>query len=190
MIGPARKLYLIGGGFILGIAAILLLAALPLLEFIKTDSGELSQKKQAVATLYQNWQEIENSKLEYGKIQAELKERTALLSSQEAIEFIQAVENAAQATQNSETISIYSPTPKKDSKDQKTDKTIEFRVALEGTFPSLIKFLTHLENAPYYNNINSLQIRLAKKNANNPDDGSQTASGEIESTIILSVFQQ
>jgi hypothetical protein len=135
---------------------------------------------------------LENSKKNYDEIEKELQNKTALLTSDEAIKFILAVEDSARATQNHQTISVLEKAPSADaqSKTQKSN-AINFQISLWGSFPNLIKFLIYLENAPYYNNISSLQInRLIANDVETLRNTVNLSVGDINSIITLSVYQQ
>lgn len=192
MTRASKKIYIISSAFSLGIVLFAALVIVPLIRQISVDSQMLYQKKQIVDSFFQNWQNLENSKNNYDEIEKSLQNKTALLTSDEAIKFILAVEDSARVTQNYQTISVLEKTPTADdqAKAQKS-KTINFQISLWGSFPNLIKFLIYLENAPYYNTISSLQInRLLANNVETLKNKVTLSVGDINSIITLSVYQQ
>jgi len=192
MTRASKKIYFISSAFALGLVLFVVLVIVPLIRQISIDSQMLYQKKQTVDSFFQNWQNLENSKKNYDEIEKELQNKTALLTSDEAIKFILAVEDSARATQNHQTISVLEKAPSADaqSKTQKSN-AITFQISLWGSFPNLIKFLIYLENAPYYNNISSLQInRLIANDVETLRNTVNLSVGDINSIITLSVYQQ
>lgn len=147
----------------------------------------MSQARQTLDSFYQNWRNLEKTKQDISAIQNELSGTTALLPSEDAIKFILAVENSAQATQNRESISVSNSAATTQATGAKN--TLDFQISLWGSFPNLIKFLVYLENAPYLNTVDSLQIRrLTETDLNSPDAaGSQV--GDVNSIITISAFQ-
>jgi hypothetical protein len=191
MTRASKKIYIISSACALGIVLFVALVIVPLIRQISIDSQMLYQKKQIVDSFFQNWQNLENSKNNYDEIEKALQNKTVLLTSDEAIKFILAVEDSARATQNYQTISVLEKTPTADvqSKTQKRN-TIDFQISLWGSFPNLIKFLIYLENAPYYNNISSLQInRLIANDVETLKNTVNLSVGDINSIITLSVYQ-
>jgi len=186
----SKKLYITGSALTLAIILIAALVILPLINQIKISSQELVQKKQATESFYANWRNLENSKKEYQEIQNQLKELSFYLPSGEAIKFIQALEDIGQKTQNRENISVLKNTASGESANK--ENALNFQISLWGSFPDLIKFLIHLENAPYYNNINSLRIsRLTESDsASTGKETSGLPAGSINSIINLSVYQK
>jgi len=192
MTRASKKIYFISSAFALGLVLFVVLVIVPLIRQISIDSQMLYQKKQTVDSFFQNWQNLENSKKNYDEIEKELQNKTALLTSDEAIKFILAVEDSARATQNHQTISVLEKAPSADaqSKTQKSN-AINFQISLWGSFPNLIKFLIYLENAPYYNDISSLQInRLIANDVETLRNTVNLSVGDINSIITLSVYQQ
>ena len=191
MTQASKKIYIISSAFALGIILFIALVIAPLIRQISIDSQMLYQKKQIVDSFFQNWQNLENSKNNYDEIEKTLQNKTVLLTSDEAIKFILAVEDSARVTQNYQTISVLEKTPTTEgqSKTQKRN-TIDFQISLWGSFPNLIKFLIYLENAPYYNNISSLQInRLIANDIETLRNTVNLSVGDINSIITLSVYQ-
>jgi len=179
-----KKIYLIAGAFFLTIILLIGLVIFPLFKKIETDSQQLSQKKQAMDSLLQNWQSLENSKTDYEQMIQELNNQPALLDPAQAIKFILKVEDFADLTQNEENISVI---PRANSSEtiQQKENVLEFQISLMGSFPNLIKFLIYLENAPYYNNVKSLQINRLNESIN----GQKANAANISSVINLLVLQ-
>lgn len=192
MTSASKKIYLTSSAFGLGIALTVGLIVAPLIRQISIDSRALFQKNQDTESFFQAWRDMENSKKDYEEIRQELEDKPALLTSQEAIKFILAVEEFAQATQSHHTISMVQKTlsPENQPKTSKQN-TLDFQISLWGTFPNLIRFLIYLENAPYYNNVTSLQIsRLTSKDVESLKEITDLSAGNINSVITLSVYQQ
>ncbi len=176
-----KKIYLFGGAFALAIILTISLVIFPIFTKIKNGSLQLSQKKEATDALLKNWQSLESTKKDYTTMSQEINQLPILLAPNEAIKFILTVEDFARATQNLEDISVASQLDDATT-NQQPEKTLDFQISLTGNFPNLMKFLIYLENAPYYNNIKSLQIsRLIEQNS--------VSSNDVNSIINLSVYQ-
>ena len=174
--------------FFVVLGLIIFFITTPLIRQIKNDGFELSAKKQNIELLYQDWRILENSRQEYIKIENELNSLPAILPSGEALKFIMLIESIAQNTNNQQEVSVISnPGEKKDAR-----QPLNFQIVLRGNFPSLIKFLAYLENAPYYNEINSVQIKgLSAKDIQKmkEGDGAGLGAGDITVTLKISVYQ-
>jgi len=174
--------------FFVVLGLIIFFITTPLIRQIKNDGLELSTKKQNIELLYQDWRILENSRQEYIKIENELNSLPAILPSGEALKFIMLIESIAQNTNNQQEVSVISnPGEKKDAR-----QPLNFQIVLRGNFPSLIKFLAYLENAPYYNEINSVQIKgLSAKDIQSmkEGDGAGLGAGDITVTLKISVYQ-
>ncbi len=174
--------------FFVVLGLIIFFITTPLIRQIKNDGFELSAKKQNIELLYQDWRILENSRQEYIKIENELNSLPAILPSGEALKFIMLIESIAQNTNNQQEVSVISnPGEKKDAR-----QPLNFQIVLRGNFPSLIKFLAYLENAPYYNEINSVQIKgLSAKDIQSmkEGDGAGLGAGDITVTLKISVYQ-
>jgi len=174
--------------FFVVLGLIIFFITTPLIRQIKNDGLELSAKKQNIELLYQDWRILENSRQEYIKIENELNSLPAILPSGEALKFIMLIESIAQNTNNQQEVSVISnPGEKKDAR-----QPLNFQIVLRGNFPSLIKFLAYLENAPYYNEINSVQIKgLSAKDIQSmkEGDGAGLGAGDITVTLKISVYQ-
>jgi len=177
-----KKIYLFAGAFLITIILLVSLVIFPIFEKVKNSSIQLSQKKEETDSLLQNWQSLETTKKDYAAMSQEISQLPALLAPNEAIKFILTVENFAQATQNQEDISVASQINDATAS-QQPEKTLDFQISLAGNFPNLIKFLIYLENAPYYNNVKSLQISRSN------ETGPKSTGGDINSIINLSVYQ-
>ncbi len=175
----------------------IVLVALPIVYKIKADSQELVQKKQETESFFIDWQNLKDSKKDYQEIQDSLKDLTVFLPPDRAIDFILTLEKFAAQTQNQQTITVLTnkQTPlgtgenadSANSSGKETGDTIFFQVALKGIFPNLVKFRVYLENAPYYNDVNSLTIQSTGGTGLSSE---KNQSGYVDSNIILSVYQK
>jgi len=183
-----QKISLAAIGFLALLGLIIYLIAVPLVSQIKNDGFELSEKKQNVELLYQDWRILEDSRKEYLKIQSELNSLPAILPSGEALKFIMMVESIAQSTDNRQEVSAVSNAGAK----KENSAPLDFQITVHGNFSNLIKFLAYLENAPYYNEINSLQIKsLSAKDLQGLKEGEGMGlkTGDIAVTLKISVYQ-
>jgi hypothetical protein len=174
-------------GFFALLGLVIFLVAAPLIRQIRNDGLELSAKKKGIELLYQDWRVLESSRKEYLKIEGELNSLPTILPPGEALKFIMLIENIAQSTNNQQEVSVISSNTK-----EKNDQPIDFQITLRGDFSNLIKFIAYLENAPYYNEINSVQIKgLSDKDIQSIKEGERTdlAAGDITSTLKISVHQ-
>lgn len=169
---------------------IIFLVTAPLIRQIKNDGLELSEKKQNIELLYQDWRILESSRQEYIKIENELNSLPAILPPDEALKFIMLIESIAQSTNNQQEVSAISGAG--DKKEKEADQPLDFQITLRGSFPDLIKFLAYLENAPYYNEINSVQIKgLSARDLQSMQEGEGAGlrTGDILSTLKISIYQ-
>jgi len=181
-----QKIGLVATSFLVILSLVIFLVTAPLIRQIKNDGVELSEKKQNIELLYQDWRVLETSRQEYIKIENELNSLPAILPPGEALKFIMLIESIAQNTNNRQEVSVISNAGS-------DAQLLTFQVTLRGSFPNLVKFLAYLENAPYYNEINSVQIKgLTAKDIQSMKEGEGAGleSGDILSTLKISVYQQ
>lgn len=172
-----QKIYLAAGFFATALFAIAFFAAAPLVQQIKNDGAALAADKQNIELLYQDWRVLENSRQGNIAKQNELNGLPAILPANEALKFIMLVESIAQNTNNQQEVIALN-----DAGEDGDGRLLNFQINLRGNFPDLIKFLAYLENAPYYNKINSLQIqRLAAKKP--------AETNGINTVLKISVYQ-
>jgi len=182
-----QRISLASLGFFALLGLVIFLVAAPLIRQIRNDGLELSAKKKGIELLYQDWRVLESSRKEYLKIEGELNSLPTILPPGEALKFIMLIENIAQSTNNQQEVSVISSNTK-----EKNDQPIDFQITLRGDFSNLIKFIAYLENAPYYNEINSVQIKgLSDKDIQSIKEGERAnlAAGDITSTLKISVYQ-
>jgi len=177
------KTYYLSGAFILVIALIVNLGVLPLLNQIDSQSRQLAHQKQLTDSFFKDWQDSANTEKDFQEIQDRIKNTNAILPADQAINFILMAESFARQTDNVQTITDNSAAAAK-------SPTLNFQIALQGDFPNLIKFLIHLENAPYYNNVKSLQVgRTAKTSGLVVENAIAPQIGGVNTLINLSVYQ-
>ena len=173
---PKQKIYSSAGIFLVILTLIIIFIIAPLISQIKNDGLELSQKKQDSDNFSKNYQTLESAQKNYQAAQNEIYALPAWLPPGDALKFIMLIEKIAQATGNSQSVSAST------DNQAATTPTLDFQVNLNGDFPSLIKFLTYLENAPYYNNVNSIQAqRLSTKE--------KAGNGNLNTVLKISVSQ-
>jgi len=163
----------------------------PLIDSIALQGQELAQKQTAMENFYQTWLDLSVIKNDYQKIQADLNFYPFLLPAKDAIRFVEMVEDFARTTQNQERITALPDNPNAPAAPDaaKNKEAIFFQISTGGSFPNLIKLLVKLENAPYYNNVTSLQI--TRSSAKETGQSEQRLSlGDVRSIINLSVNQQ
>ncbi len=176
---PKQKFYLISGGFLVAIILIFAAVVFPLIKKIKSSSLDLERQKVASENFYQNWKNLAESKGVYEQLQEELTSQGAFLPKNEALKFIMATEKMGQETGNRLNISIAN-TPTLGE-----ENALKLQMSLSGNFSNLLDFLAQIETAPYFNNINSLQIsRVSTKG--DPEN----KTGDINSAIDLDAYYQ
>lgn len=185
MNSPAKKTYLISAAFLVAILLAAFISSF-LISQIRAESNKMFEAKQELNSFNQNWRNLNTTKQESATIKDQLAQKTALLPTEDAINFILAVESSAQTTQNRETISVTPPPAKVDTN---AKNTIDFQISLWGNFPNLIKFLIYLENAPYLNSVNSLTIRRLTEADLGSADAAGSQAGDVNSVINLSTYQ-
>lgn len=174
-----NKMYLAVSIFLALLITFFSLIITPLMAKIKNDSRLLTEKKSSLESLFQSWKKLEDSKKTYQKIQKELAGLPFFLQKNDAIKFIMSLENMARQTNNEQNITLLNPSGKKTE-----NEPINMQVSLKGAFPDLIKFLILLENGPYFNDINSIQISRQSSIGE-----TETGNNIINSTINISAYQ-
>jgi hypothetical protein len=174
------KIYLTGILFLAIFTLLVFLVIVPLIFRIKSGGSELSENKQQSEIFYQNQQNLVAAKKDYEKISDSLSQFPMLLSRQDAIKFIETAEDIARTTNNRETITALENSP------TATQNQTRFQISLWGNFPNLLKFLIYLENAPYYNDIQSLQITALGTASAEQAQG--PASDDVRANINLGVY--
>jgi len=184
-----QRIYVVSGALLLVMALFVVLIIFPLIGQIRSDSLKIIEKRQAIDSFYQDWQNMKNSQKDYQEFQQGLAQFSALLPASDAIKFITAIENMARQTQNQETIAVLEKAPGKQTEKTPAQATLDFQISLGGSFPNLVKFLIYLENAPYYNDLNSLQVsRVSQAEPGGAPGAYQLREGEAKTTINLSVY--
>ncbi len=184
-----QRIYVVSGALLLVIVLFVVLIIFPLIGQIRNDSLKIIEKRQAIDSFYQDWQNLKNSQKDYEEFQQGLAQFSALLPVSDAIKFITAIEDVARKTQNQETIAVLEKAPGKQTEKTPAQATLDFQISLGGNFPNLVKFLIYLENAPYYNDLNSLQVsRVSRAEFGGTPGTLQLREGEVKTTINLSVY--
>ncbi|HRY52813.1 MAG TPA: hypothetical protein P5089_03105 [Candidatus Portnoybacteria bacterium] len=180
-LNPKQKIYLTVFAWLAALVLLVVLIAVPLVSQIKSDGSELAQDKQDMESFYKEWQALESAQKDYQALQGEINALPAFLPTSEALKFIVLIEKFAQATDNTQTVSVIN---KKDLSSAK--KTTDFQISLRGNFPNLVKFLVYLENAPYYNDVKALGAqRLSEKEGTEKNIN----TGDINTILTVSVYQ-
>lgn len=174
-----QKLYLVGSGFLIVFILIFTIIIFPLIEKIKLNNTTLEEQKMASENFYQNWKDLISSKKNYQQIQNEMADQATFLSKNEDLKFIIAIEKITQTTGNRQEIFLIN------AKDKTTENetALKLQISLYGDFRALLNFLVQMENTPYFNDINSLQINRITTKENSNDK-----TGEINSIINLSAY--
>lgn len=186
VLNPKQKIYFTAAFWLVVLALIVAFIIAPIISQIKNDGLELAQKKQGMESFYEDWQILTKTQKDYQAMQSELNALPALLPSNEALKFIVLIEKFAQATNNRQEVSIVNNNESiASAKTAPTAKeAAKLQISLRGSFPDLIKFVVYLENAPYYNNIKSLQAqRLTQK------ENAGANSGDVNTILNVSVYQ-
>ena len=180
-LNPRQKIYLTAALWLAVLTLIIATVIAPMIAQIRNDGLELALKKQEMAAFSADWQLLEKDRRDYQAMQNEINALPAFLPENDALKFIMLIEKVAQATGNSQEVSVdNADEANAGTTSQKT--ATDFQINLRGNWPNLIKFMIYLENAPYYNDMVSLQTqRLTGK------DGQET--GEITSILKISAHQ-
>lgn len=183
-----QKIYLTGGGSLVALVLFIGLIVSPLIDQIHQESQKLIQEQQTIDSFYRDWENLRDSQKSHKDFQENLAKFNVLLPPAEAIKFITAAEDIAQKTQNQEDISVLEKTSGEPAA-ASADAMLGFQISLAGSFPDLIKFLVYLENASYYNDVNSLQISRVSYSESEAKQAQGLKVGDVKSTINLSVYQ-
>lgn len=174
-LSPKQKLYFISGGLLIIVALVFIIAVFPLIKKIESSSVTLEKQKMVSENFYQNWKDLAVSKNTSEQIQNELSDQGNFLPKNEVLKFIMATEEMTQGTGNRQDISVTNDSP------TENETTLKLRISLYGNFSNLLNFLARIENATYFNNIDSLQInRVSTK------EDPENKNGNINSIINLS----
>ena len=136
--------------FLIGIiilAIIVYFLILPLVNKIKTTSQKYLANQEALLRLEKRGLIIADLKKAYQEKETDLaRVKEAFLALKETVGFISTLENIALQTENKFEIQIIKPLAKKEKEEF---PSLDFRISLEGSFNSLLKFIANLENSPY-----------------------------------------
>lgn len=177
-LNPKQRIYLTAAGWLVALGLLAYFIILPLLAQIKKDGLELAQKKQDMELFYQEQQNLEKAQKDYLAMQSEIGFLPAIMPAGDALKFIFFIEQTAQRTSNQQAVSL------SEDKAGTAKNTVDFQISLRGNFPDLMRFLVYLENAPYYNEIKTLQAqRLSSK------DDIEVTTGDINTILTVSVHQ-
>ncbi|OIP78072.1 MAG: hypothetical protein CO002_01800 [Candidatus Portnoybacteria bacterium CG_4_8_14_3_um_filter_44_10] len=158
LLSEKKRVYLILGGVII----VCLLASFFVTYFflmkIQAASRDLSEKKAEIASLQKKKQSFSDSEREYQEIQPELVNvNQSFLKKGDFLPFILTLEKIAQRSGNNYENKLISESSKDEVAPGWT--TADFQITLKGDFPSLLKFLMYLENAPYAIEMSDLRIQ-------------------------------
>lgn len=182
---PQKKIYLAAAGWLFAFILSIVLIIYPLISQIRHDGSELAQKKQDIETFYSDWQILEKAQKDYKTMEENLSALPAFLAPADTLKFIVLLEKFAQATNNNHAISLIDQTQKDKNGNTSTKSgPVSLQINLRGKFPDLMKFLIYLENAPYYNKIQSLRSQILPK-----EDKDKAAGEEISTVLELSVYR-
>ncbi|MFH1385807.1 MAG: hypothetical protein ABIG65_02035 [Patescibacteria group bacterium] len=179
-LSPKQKLYLTVGGFLIVFVLIFAIIIIPLIEKIRLSNAAIEEQKMAAEDFYQSWKNMASLKRNYEQIRDEIANQPTFLPKNEALKFIMATEKMAQETGNRQNISAT-----KDSSTTVEATALKLQISLYGSFPNLLKFLVKMENAPYFNRFDSLQI-----NRITAEKDSLDKTGDVNSVINLSAYYQ
>ncbi len=182
-------------GFIIIAVMLFVFAALPLVDKIKTTSDAIEKKELDNEIDQQRMQQLPAIEKNYALFQSKENDLNVLLDSDDAVDFIKAMETLAQNTGNAIQFQVNdqsnsagdSSTSNAIPKDDIRNKLpyanyLSLQITLQGDYPSFVKFLTKLENSDYYTDVFS--INMTKNNASN--DAAQ-ASGNFDPFAAASV---
>ena len=152
------KLYTIIAVIIIVAVSSFFLGILPLFDKIKSNADKFREYKKDLLVINGKRNTLKETKEEYQKIEDGVNKITGSLLGENIINFVQLIENIAKDTNNIKEIQLISSGS--DSK-KEIQPNLEFKISLWGTFPTLISFLTKLENMPYLVDVTSIQIDKA-----------------------------
>jgi len=157
---------------------------------INSTSVNLAKERQNLEVVQKNAREAAAAEDKYQAIKPHLDEISkSLLDRGEVLDFIMVLEKVASETGNqSDILVITNNSGTKAAEKKEADKAMRFQVSLNGSFSNLVKFLSKVENMPYLNDIDGIQIRgygggLEKNNADQADSGAAIAT-----TINIKVY--
>jgi len=179
-----RKIYIISICFLVIFVVAIIFGVTPLLKEIKKSSENLVFQKRALNLFQSQLVDLENFQKNYSLYQPTLERiEKSFVASEAPIDFIEFLEREAQKSGlkieiSPLTLSLI-----------KTDPwwSTGFRVFVGGSFPSCLRFLEILEQAPYLIEIFQLDIeRIGEKGRGGRFGG--LVSGDVNFNIALKTF--
>ncbi|KKS26557.1 MAG: hypothetical protein UU87_C0001G0072 [Parcubacteria group bacterium GW2011_GWA2_42_11] len=175
-----HKTYLSAAVFSIGILVTVFFIVLPLISQINKSSKELVEDRLTTETFFANWRNLQTTQQEIEEIKNDLDKRQPLLARDSAVEFIKSLEEIANRTANAQKINVL-------KEGEQAEGSIDFQIALQGSFPNLMKFLINIENISYCGKIKTINITNAiEPSANRVGDS--TVVSNVNSLISLSVL--
>lgn len=164
-----KKIYQIGGVFIIVNVILIIFIIFPLINNIKKTSRDLIAQKSELFLLEQKKNNLENLKTAYKVHQKDMEEiETVFINPETPIDFIRFLEAVAADSQALIDVSLAGG-------GSDFEHSFSFHVSLKSSFPNFLKFLEKLENGPYPIEVSSLNIK-------------RTTEGKVSSTLASFVL--
>lgn len=172
-----KRVYLILGGVVVVCLFTAFFVTYFFLMKIQAASLDLSETKAEITGLQNKEQSFSDSEREYKEIQPGLADiDQSFLKKGDFLPFILTLEKIAQKSGNYYENRLISESSKDETAPGWT--TADFQITLKGDFPSLLKFLTYLDNMPYAIEMRDLRIQ---------ESGWKAATGEEQQGITTIV---
>ena len=185
---PRQKIYLILSIVFVVVLIVVFAVIMPLINNIKTLSQMLIDEQINIKTSLEEQKQSSGLMNQYQEIEPTLvKFKESLLDPAAALSFIIALENMAEKTNNNYNIQVASR-----SQEPSADfPFLAFQISLWGNFSNLMKFLSLLENMPYWVEISQVQIQLISSSVFASQKGSVNLSvNDIATNLTIKVYIQ
>ena len=184
-LAPRQKIYFSAGLAAL-LAIVLISAAVFLLDAASQQGKILLAQKQTTENFFADRSNFENIKKDYESFESQIAGQRALISPRESVGLIVALEDIAR--QNSMSQEIGTINNQSTAGDQ---NVLQLQIFLRGTFPNFLKYLIGLENLPYLNDLESLQIgRISASDVEQNQNFKGLSAGDINASLIISAYLQ
>jgi hypothetical protein len=195
-----RKLYIVVGGGLIGLALILFFLIKPLGEDLTLLHGQLVEQQQVLDRLRLEELSAKIAKSDFSRIGNRAKEIQDLFPPrEELVIFIERLESIASTFQSDFSIVI---TDAQEIEEKSTTplapysivpglkeiEVIPYNILLEGDFESVIKFLQTLENQAFYSEIGAMSLRSGVNQGSTTEDRSVGRSGLVEANIQAAFY--
>lgn len=157
-----------------------------LVKAVKNSSAEIVEKKQEIERLKEQNSQINSIRTGYKHMQKEMDEISNLtVDYSDIIKFIIEIENIAKENEVNLNINV---SDKEGESLSGNLSSVGYNLKASGDFNGLMRFLIHLENLKYYNDIESINMFYDNKNKGGADGLDEINPNNIVLNVGLTVY--